>query len=63
MDFYAVKLWSVYIEDLNALRILINFLCIYLGEKGGGCTNACICMGTHSQALLQNRLMDVYETW
>ena len=28
----------------------MNFLCIYLGEKrGGGCTNACICMGTHSQ--------------
>ena len=51
------------IKDLNALRFLMNFLCIYLGEKGGGCTNACICMGTHSQHLLQNRLMDVYETW
>ena len=25
---------------------------------GGGCTYACICMGTHSQPLLQNRLMD-----
>ena len=24
---------------------------------GGGCTNACICMGTHSQPLLQNRWM------
>ena len=22
-----------------------------------------ICMGTHSQPLLQNRLMDIYETW
>ena len=55
---------NAYIKDLNALRILMNFLCIYLGEKGeGGCTNACICMGTHSQPLLQNRLMDVYETW
>ena len=42
----------------------MNFLCIYLGEKKGGCTNACnICMGTHSQPLLQSRLMDVYETW
>ena len=52
------------IKDLNALRILMNFLCIYLGEKGGGgCINACICMGTHSQPLLQNCLMDVYETW
>ena len=40
----------------------MNFLCIYFGEKGGGvgCTNACICMGTHSQPLLQNRLMDVF---
>ena len=48
----------------------MNFLCIYLGDEsvcvcvgGGGCTNACICMGTHSQPLLQNRLMDVHETW
>ena len=28
---------NAYIKDLNALRILMNFLCIYLGEKGGGC--------------------------
>ena len=43
----------------------MNFLFIYLAEKGGvGLRlNACICMGTHSQPLLQNRLMDVYETW
>ena len=30
---------NAYIKDLNActcLRIIINFLCIYLGEKGGG---------------------------
>ena len=40
----------------------MNFLWIYLGEKGGVCTNACICKGTHIQPLLQNRLMDVYET-
>ena len=27
----------------------MKLLCIYLGEgKGGGVTNACICMGTHS---------------
>ena len=45
---------NAYIKDLNALRILMNFLCIYLSEKGG-CINACICMGTHSQPLLQNR--------
>ena len=54
---------NAYIKDLNALRILMNFLCIYLGEKGGGCTIASICMGTHSQPLLQNRLMDFDETW
>ena len=55
---------NAFIKDLNALRILMNFLCIYLGEKGGGgCTNACICMGIHSQPLLQNGFMDVYETW
>ena len=51
------------IKDLNAWRILMNFLCIYLGEGRGGYTDACICMGTHSQPLLQNRLMDVYKTW
>ena len=39
------------------------FYVFILGEKRGGCTNACICMGTHSQPLLQNRLMYVYETW
>ena len=27
---------NAYIKDLSALRILINFLCIYLGEKKGG---------------------------
>ena len=26
---------NAYIKDLNALRILMNFLWIYLGEKGG----------------------------
>ena len=41
----------------------MNFLCIYLGEgKGGGGTNACICIGTHNQPFLQKHLMDVYET-
>ena len=50
-------------ERLCAFRFLMNFLCIYSDEGSGGCTNACICIGTHSQTLLQNRLMDVYETW
>ena len=55
---------DAYIKDLNALRILMNFLCIYLGEERGEvCTNACICMGTHSQPLLQSPLIDVYKTW
>ena len=39
---------NTYIKDLNTLRILMNFICIYLGEKGGGCTNTCICMETQS---------------
>ena len=56
---------NAYIKDLNALRILKNFLCIYLGEKGEGegCTNAWICIGIHSQPLLQNGVMDVYKIW
>ena len=40
----------------------MNSLCIYLGEGKGGCTNTCICIGTHNQPFLQNHLMDVYET-
>ena len=36
--------------------LAVSCLCIYLREKGGGgCTNACICMGTHSQPLIKNR--------
>ena len=62
-NFHVCNWKNADIKDLNALRILINFLWIYLVEKGGGCTNACICIGTHSQPWLQNRLMDVYETW
>ena len=54
-NFHVRKWKNAYIKDLNSSRILINFLCIYLGgERGGGCTNAWICMGTHSQLLLQN---------
>ena len=40
----------------------MNFICIYFGEKGGALMHI-ICMGTHNQPLLQDRLMDVYETW
>ena len=49
------------IKDLNAFRILMNFS-MYLGQERGGCSNACVCMGTHSQPLLQNHLIDVYKT-
>ena len=27
---------NAYIKDLNALRIFMNLICIYLGEKGRG---------------------------
>ena len=56
---------NAYIKELNDLRILMNFLCIYLGEKGGegALMHVHVCMGIHSQPLLQNGLMDVYETW
>ena len=37
------------------------FLCIYLDE-GSGCTNVCICIRTHSQPFVQNRLMIFYKT-
>ena len=40
----------------------MNFLCIYLNEKGGGAL-VHVYVWKRSQPLLQNRLMDVYETW
>ena len=52
------------IKDWNALRVLMNFLCIYFCEGRGALMHVdSVCMGTHSQPLLQNCLMDVYETW
>ena len=55
---------NAYIKDLNALWILMNFLCIYLREKGGGGALIHVYVWeTHNQPLLQNYLMDVYETW
>ena len=35
-NFHVCKWKNAYIKDLNALWILMNFLWIYLGEKGGG---------------------------
>ena len=35
-SFHVCKWKNAYIKDSNALRILMNFQCIYLGEKGGG---------------------------
>ena len=42
-DFHVCKWKNAYtcIKDLNALRTLMNFLCIYIGE-GKGCTNTYI---------------------
>ena len=44
-------------------NLLIFYVVIQVKEEGWGYTNAFICIGTHSQLLLQNRLKDVYETW
>ena len=35
-NFHVCKWRNPYIKDLNALRILMNFRCIYLGEERGG---------------------------
>ena len=35
-NFHVCKWKNAYIKDLNALRILMNLLCIYLGEGRGG---------------------------
>ena len=47
-NFNIHKWENAYIKDLNVWRILKNFMYIFRRRKGG-CTNACICMGTHSQ--------------
>ena len=39
--------------------MLMNFYIFIKVKRGGGG----ICMGTHSQPLLQSRLMDIYQTW
>ena len=58
---------NAYIKRFICFKNFNEFLCIHLGEeRGGGVTNACnirVYMGTHSQPFLQNRLMDIYETW
>ena len=64
VNFQVCKWKNAYIKDLNAFIILMNFLCIYLGEERGGGVHLCMFrIGTHSQSLLQNRLIDVYEIW
>ena len=51
-DFHVCRWKNTYIKDLNALRILMNSLCIYLGERRGAFMhNECICIGTHSHNL------------
>ena len=62
-NFHVCKWKNAYIKDLNALRMFIIFYVFIKVKEGAGCTNAFICMGTHSQPLLQNGSKDVYETW
>ena len=50
-NFYVYNWENANIKDVNAWRILMKFLCIYLCEGRGGCTNACIYMGTHIVSL------------
>ena len=51
-------------KRFKCLRILMNFLCLYLGdERGRGVALMHVYVWNHSQPLLQNRLMDINETW
>ena len=62
-NFHVYNWENANIKDLNAWRILMKFLCIYLGEgRGGGHYCMYIHGNTQSLPLLQNCLMDVYET-
>ena len=48
-NFHVCKWENAYSKNLNTGRILMNFYLFIKVKKGGGCTSACICMGTHSQ--------------
>ena len=64
INFHAHPLHISWVINIFAIHCFF-FPLVYLfrRKRGGGCTDACICMGTHSQPLLQYCLMDVYETW
>ena len=49
---------TVVYSGARYVALWASCLCIYLGEGRWGCTNACICIGTQSQPLLQNCLTD-----
>ena len=42
---------NTYIKDLNTLRILMIFLCIYLGEQVGGGALMHVCVWEHIVSL------------
>ena len=48
-NFNVYKWENAYSKYLNALKILMNFYLFIEVKKGGGCTSACICIGTHSE--------------
>ena len=58
--FYAGECWC---QRFKYLKNFNEFFMYLFRWRKVGCTNACLCIGTHSQPLLQNRLMDVYKTW
>ena len=63
-NFHVFKRENAYIKDLNAWRILMTFLCIYLGEGRVGVALMHIYVREHIVSVYyRNRLMDVYKTW
>ena len=48
---------NAYVKDLNALRILMNFLCIHLGERRGGGALTHVYVWEHSQPFPNENLL------
>ena len=56
------KRWHIVLRCTICGPLGLLFMYLFRWRKGG-CTNACICIGTQSQPFLQNCLTDVHETW
>ena len=61
--FHVCKWKNAYIKHLNALRILMNLLCIYLSEGRGALMHVLVHVYVWEHIVSLYYGADVYETW